>query len=99
MIICIFFFGSCLAVHGVFITEMHGPEFFVYLFFSSSFGIGPCVLCDDRQGGTMGYNIYIIPRSHLVYFGTSRFITGQPGGRVEEPLHSEKTSLVALFVR
>lgn len=48
---------------------------FVYLFFffSSSFEIGPCALCDDRQGGTMGYNTYIIPRSYLVYFGASRF--------------------------
>lgn len=56
----------------------------------------------DKQGGTMGYNLYIIPRSHLVYFGASRLggiIARQPGGRVEEPLHSEKTSFVAHFVR
>lgn len=57
---------------------MHGPEFFIFnfflsIYFVSSFGMGPCVLCDDRQGDTMGYDMYIIPRSYLVYFGASRF--------------------------
>ena len=86
---------------------MHGPEFFIFnfflsIYFVSSFGMGPCVLCDDRQGGQWAMICILFPGVTLSVLeprdsGHHRRTTRRK--RVEEPLHSEKTSFVALFVR